>query len=706
MTEAEMTRLFFLAVLILGAMLALSSCPGQPSDGDGGVGVNTGNGARPDGGGQVNGPGMPTQKEPVPLDKFLPRQDYWRPEGVDWLPFNKTLFEKAITDGKLIFLFEGESITTATEKYAEKVVGDEGFKELIESSYLPCWVDRDRYPGLFERYQAYKSIVPAALVVHPSGPQVLGRTAGDPDKVYDWINYIQDEWASDSRKYDAIAEMALTGFKDQISSLASDFANKVGSEIPEDAYDKVLQSFIRTWDGRQKDMGSGMLFSRLDVIELLNDAALRNSKKAESICGELLDAITEKQIDPAEGGFYSYIGPEGDDYTDYMKRLDANAHMATELSRHYLITGDERYKDAAISTLGFMIDTLGRKVDGRLVAFANFQNGEEEYFAASGDERKGLSKPKIDPTIIAQYNFMAIEALIWAHFTLDPKAGYLEMAVDVADHMIAYLLDDDVFARYADDPLPELRFSADQVWAGRALIELYKVTGINRYEEVARGAQDALYTRFQAPRGGMIDSELNGPGLYSIPFWPMGDASIAARTEVMLYQLSKVTGVEDAGKKHLERAKRCLSIFADHYLPETGVLSQSAQYALASREVISEPLDFHLLFDNAPPGEAANAIAEAFTAKFPFISMEILTIGDDDERIKELGYTTMNPVWVYLCQGPQCVPVAPGEVAEKVDYLKRLLIESGLVYTDESEGEEAADGVSEDGAGDSGEDSA
>jgi uncharacterized protein YyaL (SSP411 family) len=673
--------LIFLLVTSFVLLLAVS-CPG-------GKGIDNGagdGGSTSDGNGSKNGEVaasasfLPPRHEPVPKEKFIPRQDYWQPGGVGWLSFDNVLFEKALKEKKLIALFEAESVLPSTTEYFNSVFAGKGIKERLAESYLPVWVDRDRYPGLCERYQAYKSIVPSVLVLHPTGPQVLTRTAADSDLVVDWLNHAAKTWTENPSAYDTIANAAYTDFQTNIAPIANKFAESLGSEIPADTYDKVLNKFMSMWNDEAINQSGGYLFAKLDVIALLNDAALRDNDKAKDAAGKLLTGLIDNQTDKIEGGLYSYIGAKDDTYKNYAKRLDANTQFALELTKLYIATGDQKYKDAATTTIDFIVKKFGRNEVDRVVAFSNFQVGDPAYFEGDVNKRKSLIEPTIDPTTIAEFNFMAIESLVWGHYAIDDSKGWLEIAMSVADNMIKYMKDGNVFARYAADPLPKMHYSVDQVWAARALLTLYMATGVNDYRDVAIEIQEGLRDKFWAPKGGLIDVEKNSPGLFVIPFWPMGDASIAARNEMILRSLSLVTGDENAGKEHIDRAKDYLSVFSNSYLPDKGINSQSAKYAIAAREVLSEPLDFHLLFKDAPTGEAQNAIKEAFTVKFPYRVMEILNVGEDDARITELGYTTTVPVWLYLCYGGQCAKVSPGEVGTSVERLKHRMIDSGLVY--------------------------
>ncbi len=673
------TLILLLSLFTFIVSLCLVSCP-NINDGTGTNGEDSGVSSSGDNKGSEQTNFLPKRYAPVPLEKFIPRQDYWRSAGIGWMPFDRSLFEKALKEKKLIALFEAESISQSTTEYFEKVFSETGIKERLSESFLPVWVDRDRYPGVFERYQAHNSVVPAVLVLHPTGPQVLTRTAADTDVVVDWLNHAAKTWSERPESYDAIADAAYNDFQTNIAPIADKFAESLGSDIPSDAYDNVLDQFMSMWSDDTVNQAGGFLFAKLDVIDLLNDAALRDNAKAKNAAEKLLSGLIDIQTDKLEGGLYSYVGSGEDTFRNYTKRLDANSQFAYELTRVYIASGDEKYKEAAIEILDFIVRKFGRKEVDRIVAFSNFQNGDPAYFEGDESKRQSLVEPAVDPTTIAEFNFIAIEALVWGHYALDDSKGWLEIAMSVADNMIKHMKDGNTFARFAADPLPKLRFSVDQVWGARALLTLYMGTGVNDYVTAARDIQMGLREKFWASKGGLIDTEKNSPGLLMIPFWPMGDASQAARNEMILHSLSLITGDETAGKEHIDKAKDYISVFEKSYLPDIGINSQSAKYAVASREVVSEPLDFHLLFKNAPIGEAHNAIRETFTVKFPYRVIEILNVGEDDARITELGYTTTVPVWVYLCYGGQCAKVSPGEVGSSVDKLKRRMLEPGLVY--------------------------
>lgn len=696
-SEAAMVRrIFLISVLLvfLCAMLAaLSGCPGGGGGGD--------NGGTSSGGGPGKGGGKAVNVEPVALDKFVPRQDFWRPDGVEWRNFDAALFEQAAAEEKPIFMVEADGTSIPTKMYAERIFAEEGIKEILAEKYLCVWADRDRYPGLFERYQANNSETPAVLIIHPRGPQLLSRTREDPDRVVDWLHIFIERWEKeeDRQKYEEIADTAMEGFVAVTDAKADAFKQAVAQNAPADSYDKVLAEIVRTFNKTTGDFIKEPRFPRVEAMEFLTDAAMRDNADAADILKEYIDKTLLMLRDQVDGGFFELSYNSSFSDLDFTKRLDTNARIVSELSRLYVMTGEPKYKGAAKNALDFMLKFLAHNVDGRVVGFGSRMENVPDYYTADKSKRMGIVAPDMEPTIIAEYNFIAVEALVWAHFVIDDGAGYLDMAKSVANNLIEHMYKDKLFARYASADTGTPKFLADQTWAARALITLYMATGVNKYIDTARETMTGVRENFWAENGGLLDTPADGPGLYSIPFWPMGYAAIASRAEVILYQMSKETGVEGSGKEHLEIAREYIAGYAQAYLPQVGVADQSMVYALAARENTSEPLDFHMLFSGANEGEAAAAVKEAFVCKFPFRSIEQLAAGEDDARIGQLGYTTTVPVSVFLCYGPQCVPVKPGEVESKVDHLKRRMAGEGLVFA-------AAEAESETGtAADEGEES-
>ncbi len=684
-------RIFSISVLfglLCAAAALLSGCPGGGGDGDGGV----------SGGGTGKGGGKTVNVEPVALEKFLPRQDFWRPEGIAWRDFDSALFEEAAAEDKPVFLVEADSTSIPSKMYTERVFAEEGIKEILSEKYLCVWADRDRYPGLFERYQANNSETPAVLILHPAGPQLLSRTREDPDRVVDWLHIFIERWESEDgrQKYEEIANTAMEGFVAVTGAKAEAFGVAVNQPLPADAYENVLAELSGTFNLSLGDFIREPRFPRVEAMEFFVDAALRDHEKSKEILNSYFEKTLLELRDHVDGGFYEMSYNAGFNDFDFTKRLDTNARTAMELSRLYTLTGDQKHRSAAKFALDFMTKQLAKSADGRIVGFGSRAENVPEYYASEPSKRSGMPAPDVEPSIIAEYNFAAVEALVWAHFTVDEKAGYLDIARSVANNLIEHMQKEGLFARYASSEPAPVYFLADQVWAARALITLYMATGENKYIESAREAMKAVREKFWADGGGLTDTPEGGPGLYSIPFWPMGYAAIASRSEVLLYQLAKETGVEGSGKEHLELANEYIAGFAQAYLPQVGVADQSMVYALAVRENSSEPLDFHILLSGAGQGEAAAAVKEAFLSKFPFRAIEVLVAGEDEERISKLGYTTTVPVSVFLCYGPQCVPVKPGEVGGKVDVLKRRMAGEGLVYVSEADdAEDDAEGSEE-----------
>ncbi|MEP0813587.1 MAG: thioredoxin domain-containing protein [bacterium] len=658
------------------AAVLLFACPNPPEGGDSGGGVS--------GGGKT--PAQPTvDTSAVPLADFVPNQKYLLPEGVEWLPFDAALFEKAKTEDKLIFAFKGENFDPATKNWAKLLFSDPEFAKVISENYLATWIDRDREPGVFDRYVAYKGIVPSVFLLHPTGPQVFTRTPEDQDKVIDWLNHHKKQWKEERAKYDTVAESALNEFAKVMVGAGANMAARRGKDFDAGFYDKVLEAVIATYKPDAGDFDSTTHTPEVEYVELLNDAAYRGHTGAKELLAKYFNSLFERLEDPTEGGFYTYA--EGKDWQNinYGKRLDINARLACELSRYYNLTQDEKYGDAAKRTLEFIVNTLGYEASGKIVAFSNSQIADAEYFKGDAEARKGIAVPDVDPTIISEYNWKAVEALVWGHFAVDDGQGWLDIATSVANNLVANMRKDGLFARFAEDPIPEPRYLSDQVWAGRGLLTIYQATGKNEYLEAVKEVMASVKDKFTLRDAGLVDVAAGSPGLLSIAAWPADEISIAARNELLLKHLTKITGKEDSGGEHAKLAHDFISVFSGMEIPKAGTSQSSAILAIAAKEVATEPLDFHLLFANAPAGEANAAVKEVFASLFPYRSIEILNAGEDDARIAELGYTTTVPVGVFLCQGPQCVPVNPGETASKVAVIKRRLVAEGAAYAETTE---------------------
>jgi uncharacterized protein YyaL (SSP411 family) len=253
-------------------------------------------------------------------------------------------------------------------------------------------------------------------------------------------------------------------------------------------------------------------------------------KRAPEYATRTLDTVRQHLLDTADGGFFRYAGSR--DWSDphREKLLDANAAVLGAFAAGYLRTGDEAYRDTASGLVDFLTGMLWTGD-----AFAGSQTpAGEPYYRLDPSERTAADGPGIDETVLADRNGLAIEALLAHHaYTDDERAR--EYAVRALDHLDATLIEDGVVRRYADADAPT-GLLLDHARVCKGFTAAAQVIDSEYADTAAAIADRAIETL--ATDEGSLDGPPDGPGLLDRPMYPIDASAELANALVDLYVLT------------------------------------------------------------------------------------------------------------------------------------------------------------------------
>ncbi len=427
------------------------------------------------------------------------------------------------------------------------VYSDSAVAEAIHEDVVPIRVNGDTRPRIRDRYTM--GGFPSTLFLTPDGTLISGATELDTDAFLDVSSRVREVW--DDRGADAgrVPRSVRT--------------DPPGGAVTRDIELRIAERLRDGFDPDHGGWGDGPKFPLPRTIEF---ALGRDPELAT----RTLDPIRQHLLDTVDGGFYRYA--EGRDWSTphREKLLDENAALLRAFANGYLHTGDDAYRKTAADLVDFLTATLW--VGG---AFAASQvPADPEYYRLEVSERTDRDGPEIDPTILADRNALAVDALLIYHAYTDNERAreYAERALETLEDLI----DGGSVRRYPGDDAPQGTL-LDQARVTGAFVTAAQVLDPAHLESaraVADHAIDNLLTQH-----GFLDGR-DGPGLLDRPLYPI---DVNAEMTDVLIDLSKITG----DPRYQDAAHRAIAAFAgalERFGPE------QAAYGTAASRVVDPPL--------------------------------------------------------------------------------------------------------------------
>ena len=220
-------------------------------------------------------------------------------------------------------------------------------------------------------------------------------------------------------------------------------------------------------------------------------------------------------IDPAWGGIYRYSGGGRWDRPHHGKTLGGQAAALKIYSLAYALFREDRYLLAAQRIRDYLHDFL---LDGN-----GFYHGQSDaisgidpyrYFALGATARLEYGIPPVSRNRPVHENGAAVEALA-ACYEFCGETTALQLACPAADWLIRECrMENGGFRPAATEHCLRL---ADTLAAGRAMLQLFRVTGDGRYLELARDAADFIGAWFTCGTGGFMSAITPGRHVYTDP---------------------------------------------------------------------------------------------------------------------------------------------------------------------------------------------
>jgi hypothetical protein len=432
---------------------------------------------------------------------------------VDWREWGADPFEYAeITDRPVLLSLSAPWCTSCLEMDAE-TYGEPRIAARVGDSFVPVRVDVDRHPDVRDRYNM--GGFPTTAFLAPDGTVLAAAGYLDPDEMRDTLDRVEERW------HEAGASAGT------VPRVLEDV------DPPSAAVTDEIEAFLagrlgETFDPEHGGWGEGAKFPAPRTVEF----ALKREREGAR---RTLEAIRANLQDD-DGGFFRYAAEPDWSEPSREKLLDTNAALIRTFANAYLSTGADAYRATAERAIEYLTTTLWTG-DG----FAGSERPEDDDIAAG---------PRVDPTVFADRNGMAVDALLTYHaYTDDERAR--EYANRALERLRSDLLEDGVPVHYreAGETGPRGRL-ADAAQILAALTTAREVTGADTLG-VARTLAEATIDRLGDDRG-FVDGPVTGPALLDRPLRPIDDNYELAAALLDLHALTGADRYREAARDAIE----------------------------------------------------------------------------------------------------------------------------------------------------------
>ncbi|HKL30580.1 MAG TPA: DUF255 domain-containing protein [Natrialbaceae archaeon] len=435
---------------------------------------------------------------------------------VDWREWGHEPFEyAAVADRPVLLSLSAPWCSSCLDMDAE-TYGEPRIAARVGDSFVPIRVDVDRRPRVRDRYNM--GGFPTTAFLAPDGTVLAATGYLDADEMRDTLDRVEERWEDDG---------ASAGTGPRVLEDADPPSAEVTGEI--EAF--LAGRLSETFDHEHGGWGEGAKFPAPRTVEF----ALKREREGAK---RTLDAIGANLQDD-DGGFFRYAAKPDWSAPSREKLLDTNAALVRAFANAYLSTGEDAYRRTADRGIEYLTTTLWTGE-----AFG----GSERI---DGDDTGGDGG--VDPTVFADRNGMAVDALLTYHaYTDDERArGYAERALE---HLRSERLEDGVPVHYRDGAETGPRgLLGDAAQMMAALTTAREVLGADTLAD-ARTLADATIEQLHDERG-FVDGPVEGPALLDRPLRPIDDNYEMAAA---LLDLHALTGVD----RYREAARDAIAAFA------------------------------------------------------------------------------------------------------------------------------------------------
>lgn len=311
---------------------------------------------------------------------------------VDWYPWGREAFDRAVAEHKPVFLSIGYSTCHWCHVMEEESFDDEEVAEFLNRHFISIKVDREQRPDLDEYYMAGVQIVtgrggwPMSSLLLSDGRPFFGGTYFPKAQFLGLLDQARQAWQNQPERLRTDAEQLDQGIRRQLAPAAD-------ADLPEDLVERVIRALIDHEDDAHGGFGTAPKFPQEPNLDLLVDYVARDPRPlaeqpAWAILARALDAMQAGGIhDQIGGGFHRYATDAGWQVPHFEKMLYNQAQLADVYLSAWQLSGETNYRHTAEATLDYVVREMQAPDGGFYSATDADSEGEEgRYFVWRYDE--------------------------------------------------------------------------------------------------------------------------------------------------------------------------------------------------------------------------------------------------------------------------------------------------------------------------------
>lgn len=502
-----------------------------------------------------------------------------------WQEFGPAAFAAAAAQGRLLLLDCVATWCHWCHVMDETTYRDPQVQELLQQHFIVLRADIDARPDLSARYENWGW--PATVILTPAGAE-LGKFRG----------YLRPQELIAALKT-ALATPTAN------SSTPRPRAGLVEQPLPPSAISWLGSQLLIRLDNAYDDEAGGWGQRHKVALGAHIEVELRRAAHGDPEALARVRFTLDKQralYDPVWGGVYQYSTGGDWDHPHFEKLLPFQTRNIEALARAFAQTGDRRYLQDALRIDEYLQRFLQDEAGAFLVSQDADLGGFEghgrfafghDYFRLDDAGRRALGVPRVDRSVYAQENGLAIAALSTLATTLAGSpadraqaAPVLARAQRAADYVLAQLVSPAGAVLRNRGATSAPRYLADAAALSRGLLLLATASQQIRYRRAGERIIDDLLRSFAVSPAELAPDEPRALKwlLRASPRDPTAVGVFAGRQQpfdenVLVARSLLLLG--DAASR--ERARQILAALSSpHTLAERGILL--ADYVLALDE--------------------------------------------------------------------------------------------------------------------------
>jgi uncharacterized protein YyaL (SSP411 family) len=451
-------------------------------------------------------------------------------QPVEWREWNPDAFALAKAQDKPILLDIGAVWCHWCHVMDRESYENAEVARVINESFIPVKVDRDERPDIDSRYQVAVSALtgqggwPLTAFLTPDGKPFFGGTYFPPDD--------RGGRPGMKRLLEAIAHNYRIR-RDQILDSAEKIAGALGEverlKSGEEAADeKVVKAIVESiggmFDAQNGGFGSSPKFPHPSAIDLLIEVYLETRQDwALNIVTTTLEHMGRGGVyDQIGGGFHRYSVDERWIVPHFEKMSYDNAGLLGNYLRAFQVTGNKFFREIALGILSFLENALSHPEAGFYASQDADINLDDDgdYFTWTLDE---LNAAVDGPEASVAALYYHVEALGEMHHNpaknvlfIDQPLSAIAARLKLDEVKVAALLTSaqrKMAEARVKRQTPFIDKSIYTSWNGMlisALLEAYRVLGINGERDRALATLDLLMAKAYDPEKGMYHTLVDG----------------------------------------------------------------------------------------------------------------------------------------------------------------------------------------------------